>query len=483
MRTVESNVGRQSASWLRAHSEAVIGFVSIVLALVLGIAGFSAPAEIELTLFYLLIIAFAAWSGGKNAGFVVALISSLILILREFSLAENYSPTWPHLWNMWMQVGIYLLAARVISALRIVTKDLKWRVSDRAAALEREVVDRTQTEEQLRKTLQQLRQLAENMTDVFWMRDFGEMRFGYINPAYEKIWGRTTRELYQRPQIWLDAIHPEDRERMNQRILNCDFSMGADQDYRIFRADGSVRWIRERTFPVRDSAGKIVRVVGIAEDNTERRRLEREILEVSDREHARIGQDLHDSLCQKLVALAFDVGSLEQKLAARTAPETASVQQMSGLLDDLITEARATARGLFPVQLEADGLSAALQQLASNISGRLKVDCRVECDPPVFVHENATATHLYRIAQEALNNAAKYSRATLILVRLVVTNGRLELRITDNGVGVPLPMTRKGGMGLHIMEYRARMIGGTLSVSRPENGGTSISCIAPVAAS
>ena len=297
-------------------------------------------------------------------------------------------------------------------------------------------------------------------------------------PPSRESGGVVSGNFTSRPETWLEAIHPEDREQVNRTLINQQ-SKDHDEEYRVVRRDGSVRWIRERVFPIRDSSGKVVRVAGIAEDNTDRRRLEREILEVSDREHARIGQDLHDGLCQKLVALAFDIGSLEQKLACRSAPETESVRQMSALLDDLITEARATARGLFPVQLEAEGLASALQQLAANVSSRLKVDCRTECEPPVFVHENAVAIHLYRIAQEAVNNAVKHSKAGSILVRLSATADRVELRVTDDGVGIRLARPQKGGMGLHIMQYRARMIGGTLSIVRGEKRGTVISCVAP----
>jgi PAS domain S-box-containing protein len=475
----ESKQHRQEiSSWLKVHSEAGVGFASFALLILLAAIDFRAPPEVKLTIFYLLIIAFAAWSGGKKAGLVMVVTSSLILVVRESRLEDSRTLGWPGIWNTAMQMGIYFVTSRVMSALRILTRDLKWRVSDRAAALEREVVERTQTEEQLRKTMKQLRQLAENMNDVFWMRDASDMRVGYVNPAFEKIWGRSVRELYLRPEVWLEAIHPEDRDRVNRAILDHE-SKDYEQEYRVVRKDGSVRWIRERAFPIRDGSGGLVRVAGIAEDNTERRRLQREILEVSDREHARIGQDLHDSLCQKLVALAFDVGALEQNLAARAAPETQTVHEMSGLLDDLITEARATARGLFPVQLESDGLGSALQQLAANVSSRLKVDCRTECEPPVFVHENAMAIHLYRIAQEAVNNAVKHSKAGSILVRLSATADRVELSVTDDGVGITLALAQKDGMGLHIMQYRARMIGGTLSIARGERGGTVVSCVAP----
>jgi len=114
----------------------------------------------------------------------------------------------------------------------------------------------------------------------------------------------------------------------------------------------------------------------------------------------------------------------------------------------------------------------------TSVSSRVKVHCCAECEPSDCVHETAMAIHLYRIAQEAVNNAVKHSKASSIRIRLGATGDRVELRIADDGVGIPLSPVRKGGMGLHIMEYRARMIGGTLTVGRGGKGGTVVSCVA-----
>ena len=245
------------------------------------------------------------------------------------------------------------------------------------------------------------------------------------------------------------------------------------------RPDGALRWIR--TVPSRFATIPAVRIriVGIAEDATDRHRLEREILEISDREQARIGQDLHDGLCQQLVSLGFDNDSLEQQLAAQARPEVAAAQKMGKVLDDAIAEARALSRGLFPVQLEADGLSLALRQLAAGVCARARVHCRVDCPEPVLVRDNTVATHLYRIAQEAVNNAVKHSRAGSILIELKTSQNRIELKVSDNGIGIPVSRHPTGGMGLHIMNYRAQAIGGTLNIERAARHGTVVSCSAP----
>ncbi len=467
-------------SWLRAHSATIAKTACALFALLVATLEFLTPPGMEWTLCHLLLISFAAWIAGWRAGFLAAAACILLVLIREFQVVDNRVPGWTACWNVGTEAGSYLLVGVLVAGLRNVTTDLKWKVGERTAAWQREVADRTTTEEQLHKTLQQLRQLADNMTDVFWMREAGGIRFGYVSPAYERIWGRSARELYQRPEAWLEAIHTEDRERIGRMLFNSETNAAYDVEYRIQRADGSMRWIRERAFPIRDGAGRLVRIVGIAEDTTDHRRLEREIIEVSDREHARIGQDLHDGLCQKLIALAFDCRTLEQKLAIHDVPERDSARRMSAFVEELILEARATARGLFPVQLETDGLADALQQLAETASSRLKVDLQIEPAKPGAAIEVSKATHLYRIAQEALNNAVKHSNATTVTACLAITEGRVELRIADNGVGLAHPHKGKGGMGLHIMEYRARMIGGTLSVSPGPHGGTVVSCVAPL---
>ena len=468
--------GREPARRPKQHSETAIGIICLVLTLLVAVVDYMSVPRISFILFYLLLAAFAAWSGGRRAGVWIALAGSLATFVGE---ANHNSRLGVLCWDLGVQLGISLFVVLLVSAVRSSTANLEQRVRERTIALEREIGDRIQTEEQLRKTMQQLRQLAENISDAFWMRDAEETRMVYVSPAYEKIWGRSCKDLYQSPHAWLEAIHSEDRETVAQAMLTKQATGEYNQEYRIVRPDGTLRWIRDRAFPIRDGAGKIIRIVGIAEDVTDRHRLEREILEISDREQARIGQDLHDSLCQQLVTLGFDNNFLEQQLAPRALPEVAAIQRMGKVLDDAIAEARSLARGLFPVQLETNGLSLALQQLAAGVSARARVDCRMDCSQPVLVRDNTVATHLYRIAQEAVNNAIKHSQAGSILIELKTENNRIELKISDDGIGIPIARNPSGGMGLHIMQYRAQAIGGTLTVERAPEHGTIVSCSAP----
>jgi len=458
-------------------SKTTVSIVCLCLTVLVAIIDYRSAPRVSFTLFYLLIAAYAAWSGSRKAGILIALASSFASFVAE---AAHNSELGVLYWNLGVQTGISIFVVLLLSAVRNLTEHLEQRVKERTVALEREIGDRVQTEEQLRKTMQQLRQLAENISDAFWMRDAAETRMVYVSPAYEKIWGRSCKELYQSPDAWLEAVHPEDRETVGRAMLAKQSTGEYNQEYRIVRPDGALRWIRDRAFPIRDGSGKIIRIVGIAEDVTDHRRLEREILEISDREQARIGQDLHDGLCQQLVSLGFDNNALEQQLAAHARSEVAATQKMGQVIDDAIAEARALSHGLFPVQLETNGLSLALQQLAAGVRARSRVNCRMDCSEPVLVRNNTVATHLYRIAQEAVNNAIKHSRAGSILIELKAEDNRIELKISDDGIGIPITRNPSGGMGLHIMQYRAQAIGGTLTIGRAPEHGTMVSCSAPL---
>ncbi|MBK9066769.1 MAG: PAS domain S-box protein [Gemmatimonadetes bacterium] len=132
-------------------------------------------------------------------------------------------------------------------------------------------------QEALRDTEHRFRQLAESIREVFWLTAVGKHQMLYISPGYEAIWGRSCQRLYDHPGDWLDAIHPEDRERVLEAAMTRQAAGTYDEEYRIVRPDGSIRWIRDQAFPVRDADGRVVRVAGVAEDITERRQLEAQL--------------------------------------------------------------------------------------------------------------------------------------------------------------------------------------------------------------
>jgi len=218
------------------------------------------------------------------------------------------------------------------------------------------------------------------------------------------------------------------------------------------------------------------RTSALTEEIAEREQLERELLEISEREQRRIGQDLHDSLCQHLTGTTLAVQVLEEKLAARNLPEATDANQVVELVEEGINLSRKLAKGLYPVEMEADGLMLALEEYAAASSELFKVSCQFECDLPVLIHDAATAGHLYRIAQEAVGNAIKHGTARNILIRLDASEEGTVLSVKDDGDGLPEPLPKNRGMGLRIMAHRSGMIGGVFNVRREETGGTLVTC-------
>jgi signal transduction histidine kinase len=210
------------------------------------------------------------------------------------------------------------------------------------------------------------------------------------------------------------------------------------------------------------------------------RRLEQRILDISEDERRRIGHDLHDGLGQHLTGIALLSKALRQRLAAMSLPEAQQAEQIAEFVSESIGWTRDLARGLSPITIEADGLPPALEELATNASKLLGVKCICRCDVEAPLDGEASL-HLYRIAQEAINNSVKHGRADSIEVALAVTDqGGVKITIADDGVGLSEKTRSNPGLGLQIMQYRAKMIGATLSVNRASpQRGTIVACTVP----
>jgi len=207
-----------------------------------------------------------------------------------------------------------------------------------------------------------------------------------------------------------------------------------------------------------------------------RKQLEQQVLEVSEREQRRIGQDLHDSLGQLIAAARFTCSALAQKLAKDNQPAAEDMTQVESTLIQALEETRQIARGLHPVKSSAASLMHALQELADNVTKMFGIPCRFICPKPVPVTDYAAATHLYRIAQEATNNAAHHGCPKQILIRLTAANGGIGLRVEDDGRGMPANTNSNKGLGLAIMQYRASVIGATFAIVPGRNSGTVVNC-------
>ena len=732
----------------------VLAAGGLLLVGLIGWVNFYAKKGLDFDYFYLLVCALVGWIGGARGALACSLGSAGLLFARE--LANGLSPfLWITLCNSVVRLLAFISTGWLAAEVGRSTRDLRQTVEHRTARLQDEVKEHKQTTELLNEATEVFKQVTENIADVFWVTDPGKTQVEYISPEFEELWGRSRQSLYVSPSVWIEGIHHEDRERVTRAIFSKQITGQYDEEYRVVRPDGSLRWVHDRAFPVRDERGAVYRVVGIAEDITERKRtehllqaerdvavalsstsdlqfaldrilevaiqlegidcggmylvdeetgelklqahrglsgsfvarisryhseatesrlarrgqslymrqdeiprslevlwgseglralavvplrhkgavlgmlnlasyrndeilprtrigieliasqvagaiariqaeeslrrsetqlrtivnnapiallatdskgtitfedgqalkamgarpgehvrrraqdvysdfpamqenirrglageefssvlefdstviecrytplrdanrkpsglitlaldvtdrvrLQREILEISDREQARLGQDIHDGLCQQLIGLAISANSLEQLLEAERHPATETGQKICRLVDESITEARNVCQGLYPIRLTTQGLPPALEELAAGATARHGIACRCEVAGDTLRCDMATATHLYRIAQEAVNNSVKYSGAQNIAISLSSPEGGLRLEIRDDGRWRQAAPTRTSGMGMHIMNYRAQLIGGLFNCQGDE-AGTVVSCWIP----
>ncbi len=340
-----------------------------------------------------------------------------------------------------------------------------------------EIIERKEREEALRAIEEKNRALLNAIPDLMFQMDgagtllaLHEGGFTGLRPLVDELVGKTAYSL------------TGEKVRLSRRILDQGMvyvgralATGKTQ---VFEQHLSFDGV-PRDFEVRIGVSGENEVLGLVRDITLRKRLEREILEISGREQRRIGQDLHDSLCQHLAGVGFLSKVLEKKLGDGAAVEPREAAEITELIDQAITLTRGFARGLNPVRLEADGLVVALSELAAH-SGRLfGITCRFECGKLILIHDDVTASHLYRIVQEALHNAIKHGKADKVDISLATDGKTNTLMVKDNGIGIGAVSQQGKGMGLHIMNYRASMIGASLDIRPGADGGTVLTCAFP----
>lgn len=751
------------------------GLLAIAL---LAWLNFSAPRGLNFEFVYLLVCALVGLLAGSWAALICALATGISLFFSETTREGLSAGNWIFWFNSVIRLAALASIGWITAELGRLTRGLEKTVRERTSQHQAEATQHKETTDRLQEAMEIFQQVAEKISKVFWVTDAARMQVEYISPEFEKVWGERRETLYKSPGTWLERVHPDDRERVSRALSAKQVRGDYDEEYRIMRSDGALRWVHDRAYPVKDESGAIYRIVGIAEDITDRKqtqlllqaerdlgvalssttdlhfaverlleialqleglecggvyladaetgellleahrslseafieraarygadseevriaragtsvylkqehipralkvpwggeglralaivpirqkgtllglmnlgsyrddeiapqtriviemiasqvagaiariraedslrrseahvrtiinnaplallaadarglvtfedgralpamslktnehlrlpatevfsefpfasdnirraaageefsetlefadaafdcrftalpekkgkpdgfimvatdvtervRLQREILEISDREQARLGQNLHDGLCQQLIGLAFKTRGLERVLASQQHSEALNAGKLCELLDEAITESRSVSRGLYPIRLSTHGLIPALEELATTTTERHGVTCRCEAQPASINCNLATATHLYRIAQEAVNNAIKHSGAREISIQLAGSDSGTTLRIQDNGKGFqaagaiegpPLvgpslrprldqtggPRSSSSGMGLHIMEYRAALIGGRLGFSSSP-GGTLVSCVIP----
>jgi PAS domain S-box-containing protein len=225
--------------------------------------------------------------------------------------------------------------------------------------------------------------------------------------------------------------------------------------------------------------GKLVHIRWFIRDISKRKQLEREVLAIAERERCAFARELHDGLGQQLSGIAYLSNVVRDRLREAGSTETAEVARIAKLLKQAIEETRRLAHGLSPIQPEPDGLGIALGELATQVRSVFGIECRFNCQEPVWFDGGEAANHLYRIAQEAVHNAIRHGHARRIIIRLRRTGRQVTLSIADNGRGLPVLSSKRKGLGLRVMQYRADLLQGSLAVLRRAGGGTLVRCTVP----
>lgn len=222
--------------------------------------------------------------------------------------------------------------------------------------------------------------------------------------------------------------------------------------------------------------GQLVHSRWFVRDISRRRQLQRELLETGDRERRGFAQELHDGLGQQLGGIAYLANVLRERLAERNAPEAGEAFRIFELVRKAVEQTRRLARGLSPLRPEPEGLMDALRDLSTQTTDLFRVQCRLRCPKPVLLSDAVVASHLYRIAQEAVNNAVKHGKPRSISISLRNTRNRLTLTVDNDGKSIGPLSPKRDGLGLRIMQYRASLIRGVLTVEPRPTSGTTVAC-------
>lgn len=333
----------------------------------------------------------------------------------------------------------------------------------------------TQTEAALKRELGFTRAVLETLGALVLVLD-PDGKIQKWNRACEETTGYTSAEVLGRSI--LEFIEPDEEKGVNkvlERLQKGEKLIEFENHLRT-RTAGR-RLIAWSNTSLKNSTGGIQHIIATGIDITERKELEREIIEISNREKLRIGQDLHDGICQELSAIELMSQVLEQKLSNKAPTEAALADKIAKNVRQAVVNTKNVVRGLSPVVLEASGLVFSLEELCEIVSRLYSVECSFKCSEPVAIKDNNAAIHLYRIAQEACTNAIKHGHATRIAVQLRgLDKEHLQLEVVNNGTPFPPALENAKGMGLRIMKYRARMIGATIEFENEREKGPRVVC-------
>jgi PAS domain S-box-containing protein len=348
----------------------------------------------------------------------------------------------------------------------------------------RDMTERRRALDTLRESEERLRQLAENLKEGLWIVDFTTDRITYANPAFERISGQSRERLYaEKAQMWMELIHPDDRAAVLAAAQDRHKGKDFDQQFRIVRPDGSVRWTSARAFPIKDDSGAVVRAVGIAEDITEQHQFSARQIHVQDEERQRISLDLHDATGPIVTGLLANLALLKESKARLDGKARKALSESMKLAKQCAKEIRTVSYLLHPPLLDELGLASVLQWYVEGFSERSGINVELEIPVDLDRLPSEAEKALFRVVQESLTNIHLHSGSREASVTLTGDGNGYRLEVRDKGKGIPpeqLERPGRGRMGVGIAGMRQRMmqLGGRLELESGP-GGTTVRATLP----
>lgn len=304
-----------------------------------------------------------------------------------------------------------------------------------------------------------------------------DQRYRFVNASYARIHGRRVGEVVGRTIA--ELMEPELAAYVVERTRRVLCGETLNYEHRIrLPSDGAMHDLIVDLVPDVTVGGKVAGCFVLVRDVTEQARLEREVVRAAEAERLSVARDLHDSVGQTLTGVSLALGALARRLEAEGSGHTETVQSLIRTTQRTIAQTRQFTHLLAPTMQR--GLFNALRALATEVSTLYNVRCDAQCPAEELGIGPAAAMHLYRIAQESVTNATRHGRARTVRIECQHEHGTLVLEVSDDGIGIPAPPLRRDGIGLKSMQYRARMLGGSLRVAAGRLGGTSVSCAVPI---
>jgi len=466
---------QESVTWLKSRSKLWVVGAGLMAMTIVGVIDFLAGPGNEVPILYVLVVVIVAWHAGRAAGVSIAVIGTAAVSLASLRFPVTASQVWSGAWSAVMGLAVFLILALLAARTRSLQDQLKGKVRELIKAIEecQNATDIAQT------TRTKLGAYVDTAVDgIVTVDDHGII--DTFNPAAERIFGYHAHEIIgQNMRLLVPPPYRDEHDRYIRDYLRTGQRKVIGSSRQLFgqRKDGSL-------FPMELAVGEVQLgnrrlFTGTVRDITQRRQLEKEVLEISDQERQRIAQDLHDGLCQHLTATEFASQVLAEELTEASLPQAAEVKRISTYISQAITQAHEIARGLQPLGTAPGGLGPALSEMSAMVQTLFHVHCIVKANGSTALLDQAQVTHTYRIAQEAVTNAIKHGKASEVLIEFSDLGDQIVLTVQDNGVGLPSEPGASKGMGIRTMNYRAHLIGATLEMQRRPNGGTRVALSIP----